>query len=683
MGARLAGTTTTYARRGTAGAIVTKLLLGAPLLLLTPAIYYSLTTPFSLLDDYLYGANLREVLVFKDVGSFLDWAQRNFLSSEIWRFRPFWELANGFALAAYGKTPLLHHLSRWILHLASVAMFVSAVAIVIGADRNGASTKANGFAHSSQALVPIALMVYIWLFFPNSPVSRLQPQEVHTVFFLGLCNWMAALLLVEPATASAARAYLTRVLLCLGCLGISWSKEVNVGIAACPFLFQLALLFWRSRRARLEIASSLLLFSISALAALRVYAASRNAGVGYGEVFGTADFVSNVKSVLGGLLQGRTSMLFTACFMGLGITLCIFVARRWRQRGLDCKLLFLAFMSVQFVTLFLALCLSYDVALRYWYPLIPLLATSMALASYSIVGAASGKSKATARVTKISLVAFIGLYIACNYSNFLFQTIVQHSAGTLEQRTIEEVTHLLKDDQPVWIVRTGDEYEDKLIGHFNEGSFFTILEAHHDLVFTWKPTALPYYYEISRSMPAEPSTLVWSADNRRSYELFSMASAVAAFLQGGEPYLSRDAGVASFHRYRWSIYRVAGEDRPRIIGAEFDIYFDRPTRSLIYVKSPCAAEDAHVRFYLHVAAQDRRDYSTERSKRLGVEELGFHLKDKGGRVGDDCIAHVKLPSYAIYSLSTGRVDPERGRIWSEDFFFYEGRGDATGTRKIE
>ena len=640
-------------------------------------------TPFSLLDDYLYGENLRDVLVFKDVGSFLNWAHRNFFSSDIWRFRPFWELANGFALAAYGKTPPLHHLSRWILHLASVAMFVSAVAIVLGAERNGASTRTNGFAHSSQVLVPIALMVYIWLFFPNSPVSRLQPQEIHTVFFLGLCNWIAALLLVEPATASAARAYLTRILLCLGCLGISWSKEVNVGIAACPFLFQLALLFWRSQRVRLEITSSLLLLSIFALATLRVYAASRNAGVGYGEVFSTADLISNIKSVLGSLFQGRTSMLITACFMGLGVTLCIFVARRWRQRGLDCKLLFLAFLSVQFVTLFLALCLSYDVALRYWYPLIPLLATSMAFASYFIVGAASGKSEAMVRATKICLIAFIGFYIACNYSNFLFQIIVQHSAGTLEQKTIEEVTHLLEDDQPVWIVRTGDEYEDKLIGHFNEGSFFTALEARHDLVFTWKPIALPYYYEISRSMPAEPSALVWSADNRRSYELFSMASAVAAFLQGGEPYLSRDAGIASFHRYRWNIYRVAGEDRPRIIDAEFDIYFDRPTRSLIYVKSPCAAEDAHVRFYLHVAAQDRRDYSTERSKRLGVEELGFHLKDKGGRVGDDCIAHVKLPSYAIYSLSTGRVDPKRGRIWSEDFFFYEGRGDATGTRKVE
>lgn len=659
-------------------------LLGAPLLLLMPALYYSLTTPFSLVDDYLYGENLRDILVFNDLGSFLGWLHRNFLSSEIWRFRPFWELANGFALVAYGTTPVLHHLSRWILHLASVAMFVLAAAVVLGGERSGAGTKASGFAHSSQVLVPIALMVYIWLFFPNFPVSRLQPQEVHTVFFLGLCNWMAALLLVEPAMASPVRAYLTRTLLCLACLGISWSKEVNVGIAACPFLFQLALLFWQTRRVRLEIASSLLLLSIFALAALRVYTASRNAGVGYGEVFNSADLLSNVKSVIGGLFQGRTSLLITAYFFSLGVMLCALVVRRWWQRGLDRKLIFLAFLFAQFATLFLALCFSYDVALRYWYPLIPLLATSMAFASYFIVGAASGKSEATARVTKVCLVAFIGFYIACNYSNFLFQTIVQHSASTLEQRTIEEVTRLLKDDQPVWIVRTGDEYEDKLIGNFNEGSFFTTLEAKHDLVFTWKPVALPYYHEISRSMPAEPSTLVWSADNRRSYELFSMASAVAAFLQGGEPYLSRDAGVASFHRYRWNIYRVTGEDRPRIIDAEFDIYFDRPTRSLVYVKSPCAPEDAHVRFYLHVAAQDRRDFPTERSKRLGVEELGFDLKDKGGRVGDDCIAHIKLPSYAIYSLSTGRVEPDRGRIWSEDFFFYErGRGDATGTTKIE
>lgn len=694
MGARLPGPATACASEQTrTGMIITRplpphalqiALLGVPLLLLTPAIYYSLATPFSLVDDYLYGENLHDVLVFNDVGSLLNWAHRNFLSSEIWRFRPFWELANGFALAAYGTVPLLHHLSRWVLHLASVAMFVSAAVIIMGTERNGGRAKESGFPDLSQMLVPLALMVHIWIFFPNSPVSRLQPQEVHTVFFLGLCNWMAALMLVESTTASLVRAYLTRGLLCLACLGISWSKEVNVGLAACPLLFQLVLLSWRKRRVRLEIASSLLLFFTFALAAFRVYAASRNAGVGYGELFSTTYLFPNVKSILGGLFQGRTSLLISAGFVGLGLTLFAVVVRRAYQRGLDHKLLFLSSLLFQFVTLFLPLCLSYDVALRYWYPLVPLLATSMAFSAYFIVDAASARSEATARIIKVCLLTFIGFYIACNYSNFLFQTIVQHSAGALERRTIQEVTRLLEDGEPVWIERTGDEYEDKLIGHFNRGSFFSTLEAKSELVLRRKPIALPYYYDVSRSMPAMPSTLVWSADNQRSYIIFSTASAVATFFQGGERYLSQDAGIAPFHHYRWNIYRVAGDDRPRIIDAEFDVYFDRRTRSLLYIKSPCGPEDVHVHLSLHVTAQDWRDHLTERSRQLGFDTLDFYFKDKGRRVGSDCVAQVKLPNYAIYSLSTGRTSAADGRIWESGLFFYERRrGDATGTKGSE
>ena len=674
-------------------------LLGAPLLLLVPVLHYSLTTPFSLIDDYIYDGHLRELLIFNDVERFLSYLHRNFVSSEIKRFRPLWELANGFALAAYGDNALLHHLSRWLLHFSSVAMFVSAVAIVLRPERNGIRTADHTLTHSSQSpqiaatLIPIALMVHIWVFSPNSPVSRLQPQEVHTVFFLGLCNWMAARLLVESAAVSAVRAYLTRTIFYFGCLGLACSKEVNIGMTACLLLFQLALLL-RRNRPRLEIMGSILLFSITAIGAIRIYVASRNAGVGYGRRLTDVDIYDNISSIVVGLFQSETSVLIVAAFLGLGIALSFFVVRRLHQCGLDGKLVFLGLLFSEGAALFLALCLSHGVALRYWYPLVPLWAVAMAFSAYFVISAASRRSRTAARVAKSGLLVFVGFYIACNYSDFLFQTVLQHSAGTLERATVREVTRLIEGTEPVWIERTGDEHNDKLIGHFNHGGFLLddathLVYTERPLVYTERPHMLSYYYKVSRSAPITPGTLVWTAESRRSYAPFSIASAVATLLQGGEQHLSRDAGVMPLDGYRWNIYRLVGEMRPRLIEAEFDVYFDRRRRSLLYVKRPCAPQDAETRFYLHVVAQDEREFPAERARRRFDESFYFKFKNWGSRrqgrvdgVDGDCVAQVKLPSYAIHAISTGRVVPHMRLIRPQRYDFYERtRSAATDTRE--
>ena len=656
-------------------------LLGAPLLLLIPAIYYSLATPFSLIDDYLYGSELQALAVFDDADSFLDWCHRNFVSSEMTRFRPFWELANGFALAVYGTTPWLHHLSRWLLHLASIAMFVSAVAITLKPDRKGVADTAT----SASVLIPIALMVHIWLFFPNSPVSRLMPQEIHTVFFLGLCNWMAALLLTEPVSVSPVRIYLTRTLLCFGCLGLSWSKEVNVGLVACMFLFQLALLLWRKRRLRLESISSALLFSISAFAAFRVYASSRNAGLGYSKdptEVDLAHLAYNARTILTGLFQSETSMVILVVFLGLSITSLAVLVSFGRHRGLDTTKFFLAFLFAQGASLFLALSFSWGIVLRYWYPLIPLLTMAMAFSAYFVIWIASRLSLGATRVAKALLLAFVGFYIACNYSNFLFQTITQHRGGSLDQRTVQVVTRLLEDDEPVWVARTGREHEDKLIGHFNGSGFLLTLDAEREHVHTERPVSLPYYYQVTRSAPAGEATLVWSASPRRSYAAFSIASKISAFLQGEGRHLSTDAGALPPFplEYQWSIYRVE-VDRSLIIEADFDVEFERNSRSLTFMKSPCTRTDARAYFTLHVVAQDRRDHLPQPSGLRDFDNLDFAFQERGRRLGHHCVAEIQLPSYPIHYIVVGATTtPDGEGAWARTFFFHEQeRGHATRT----
>lgn len=647
-------------------------LFSAPLLLFISVIYYSLATPFAFVDDYLYGENLADVLIFKDQESILSWLHRNFVSRNIDRFRPFWELANGFAFGVFGTTPWLHHLSRWVFHFTSVFMFAAAFVRISKTYCGDASNETkDSLIVSHLSLVPISLLIYFWIFFPNSPASRLQPQELHTVFFLGLCNWMVALILTENDRSGSMGSYLRRGLLCFGCLGLSWSKEVNVGVVFCMLIFQIALLLWHRRHIRIGIASSALLLFLSIFTTYRVYIASQSAGVGYGKNLSISIIMENARSMLGGLFQGKTSVLIAISLIGFCMILLTFLYRRVRGSRLDKRSMFLFFLLAQAAAMFGVLCLSYGMALRYWYPLIPILAICLAFSAHFVLESTQRRSRYATALAKALLISFVGFFIACNYSNFLFQTIVQHSFSNIDEKMIREVTRLLERGEHVQIPRTGDEYEDKLIGYFSEDGFSANFYGKSYLVHTENPVAVSHRYFVTREEPPEGGVVVWSAANRQHYGVLSIASSIASFLQGGEPYLARDGGVASFDDHRWSIYRVAGEDRPLLIDAEFDIYFDRAARALVYMKNPCDASDAEARFYLHVAPADKADLLSTRSRKLGFDALGFGLSDKGGRVGGECVTQVKLPNYAIYSMSTGRITDDGRRIWEKDFFFYE------------
>ena len=183
--------------------------------------------------------------ILDDPEHFLSWLRANFLNAENAsflypgdRYRPFWEFYNAVAWQVFGPTPWLHHLSRWFFHFGAVLTFAAAFWHI---SRAGWREKAAGFDHGGFAalllFMPLALLVYIWLFFPNVPAARLGPQEVYSVFFLGLCNWMAALLLVGNAGDSGKgrwrqSTWLHYALFMLGYLGLVTAKEV--GIAAAP-----------------------------------------------------------------------------------------------------------------------------------------------------------------------------------------------------------------------------------------------------------------------------------------------------------------------------------------------------------------------------------------------------------------------------------------------------------------
>ena len=83
------------------------------------------------------------------------------------------------------------------------------------------------------------------------------------------------------------------------------------------------------------------------------------------------------------------------------------------------------------------------------------------------------------------------------------------------------------------------------------------------------------------------------------------------------------------------------------IESEFDVFLVKGR--LLYGKRPCSAEEIDARFFLHVFPADADDLPEER-RESGFDNLDFILSDKGGRVGDECVARAHLPGYEIASV---------------------------------
>ena len=101
---------------------------------------------------------------------------------------------------------------------------------------------------------------------------------------------------------------------------------------------------------------------------------------------------------------------------------------------------------------------------------------------------------------------------------------------------------------------------------------------------------------------------------------------------------------------------VSGEPVAR---SEFDLYLDE--RVLYYVKEPCADDDTHTDFFLHVVPVALDDLPSGR-KQHGFDNLDFRFAHSGGVFDGRCAAKVFLPKYGIARIITGQFDGA-DRIW--------------------
>jgi len=529
-----------------------------PSLLLIPVLYYSLTTPFALVDDY---GMCYYVEYLDNLKRFIKWADQQFLQSGSGRYRPFFDLYNMVTWKVFGPIPWLHHLSRWVLHFSALLSFSAAFLCCAATGSQENDSERAGKKRLVFFFLPLAYLVYLWMFFPNSPVSRLGPQELYTVFFLGLCNWMMARVITRDCSKKESSSqWLSISIFSIGYLGLSLSKEINIAVMLWMLVFYYLYTWLVAGQSLKKICQGLPLVVIFFYTLFKVYAASKSSHYGVAPV--TLDLVlKNSIWIFKELFQVHTSVIITSFFLILSIFLLLFMGEKIIRRHFSVEIIFLFFLLGQFVSIYLVLSTSWAPVLRYWYVLVPIFTTLLAFSVKYILEVLKGRFRFLGQGVAISLVGFILFFIGCNYYNFLMQTVIQHSLRQAEAQLISELLHLQAKNKYIHILIIKGDPEAELVYHLRDyyRRFSPRFFAKKYTVYT-TPPRLPHqtYYMVTMHPQLGNLDKYMIIENEKDYWILSRAKKVAEFLQyKAEPYLSRDAGAHPLNwHYQWLIYKM-------------------------------------------------------------------------------------------------------------------------------
>ena len=532
-------------------------------------------------------------------------------------------------------------------------------------------------------LPPLALLAYCWLFFPNVPAARLTNLEVYTVFFLGLCSWMAALLLTDDSDSGGngndKRSRWTRRLqyglFTAGFLGLLAAKEVNIAPALWLIIAYCAALLIRRNDSWQSALSGVPLAVIFLLVLHQVYDATRHTGVGYGQSLTAAQFRDNAQHIVSGLFMVETSPIISAGFAILAAALLIILAVRIITRQFDNRTLFMLFLLGLFVSIFAILCASYDVVLRYWYILIPIFAMLLAFAAQTLLEVIHGRWRRLLPAAAAAVIGFILFFTAANYYNFLLQTIIQHSARHSDAQVISEIGRLLDRGKYVRINPNDMEYESVwTLANYFEGLPQDAGRSGYQLHTAPPAAPAPEYYFVDFHQRDYPMAAHQDITGREDYPILAHAQRLAGALQSqaDAPYRWNDAGAHYPHHYRWIIYNVPTDARawleqllpqagPPIIRSEWNVH--RNGRNLTWIKRQCSPSDTKAMFLLHIIPADAADLPAER-RRYGYSNRDFSFDQAGASSDGVCAAIARLPDdYPVAGIRAGQYSADAGVIW--------------------
>ena len=527
-----------------------------------PALHYSLDTPIGLVERRPDLAH-----TFVDPGAFLYYLKTRFTFTEpeqlewFLRFTPFKDVWNGLIWKFFGEVGYFHHLNRWLFVFGTATFLIVAFRRFLGVSL--AADAPHQTDRSILYVIPVALLAYVWLFLPNPSFTVIEAFELYTAFFLGVCNYAAALMLTTPR----GRGSKAHALFCLGFLGLLFSKETNVALA-----FWLLVCYWALVAAQ-GLSAKKLLAAVALTAALPVVLWRITIAVEMADLKDMYYLPSspildrlsaNAPIILKGLFQYETSAAITAAFALLLLALAVTAIVAIRRRRIGGELAFILLLLGEFASMFIALSVSYDVQPRYWSVLIPLLASLLAFAAKFLLDAAK-RNRAFANCTAMALTIFLGFFVFANYYNFLYQFTIQHSARNLDDSVMSGVTSLLNDGE--YVQTNPADWEVEQIKSLNKPYNHQTLWPHspygNDSIHGVPPSdpEQPYYILDLMGKPCANGVHSVHADliGRADYGLLGYAAKLSGFLQGKAPHTSIDGhpGLAPLGEYRWVIYAMS------------------------------------------------------------------------------------------------------------------------------
>ena len=120
------------------------------------------------------------------------------------------------------------------------------------------------------------------------------------------------------------------------------------------------------------------------------------------------------------------------------------------------------------------------------------------------------------------------------------------------------------------------------------------------------------------------------------------------------------------HRARKQRYvdQLIQQAREQVVRAGWSVY--RTERKLIYRKESCVPADIRAKFILHIVPADPADLPPHRQQ-YDSDNLDFYFNWLGFQLDDQCIAIVRLPSYATDRIHIGQwVSDDNRTLWEAE-----------------
>ena len=516
------------------------------ILLLIPPLWYSLRTPFALIDDY--GEWLIVPLLRHVPGIITRYYETFFHPQNM--FRIMFDIYQLVTWILLGDNSALHHGLRWVLK-----------AIVVWSTFNILRLMAP--ARRSATRLSFLAFCAVYIFFPNNPEARLVSQELLTVTFLALLLYELGRLCVRARgdlTVLSLRRYLWVLFVFTAML---WVKEPNIvmGVVTLVMLICLNLRRWMR----------LLPFVVIVLiTGLRVWAKSRAGGYGIAPI--TRDLIcGNIVWYSKSLFLWQTSLVCTLLLVvPLLVGVVCLVVQTWKTRsrensGLRGIILWLQthpvltycwLVCLNMLAFYVIVFACWLMVLRYFYPLVYLLALWIGLTLLAVEAFSYRRRLAVTGLTIVAAIYFIG----ANYYNFVYQFACQYYTRVVEQDVLRTVDRLLRDGRTVTLTQDS-EYECNIACYFNNYLPYYKQTGYRIMI---APIAVPcdscyYVTRINKPLPAghqwychfdycHVSRILWWCDRMSSWFQF-----------GRPAFYWVDCGAASIDRHgegipRWYIY---------------------------------------------------------------------------------------------------------------------------------